>query len=332
MKKSQILSYAKTTKKYYCSTCITQNVPFNKVPTNKLNMLNCSDHIVNNSDASLNQRVRIQDEDLPCNLCLECNPECSSCLNNACNDPRRICETCLICNYVIDNTELNKIGNDFSSKFQSSLTAIHFNARSLQKHYKAICDLLAESSTKFDIIGISETKFIDEDESTNDSCISDSNVDLDVSKIQIEGYQFEHTPTNFAFGGAGLYVSKKLDFVFRPDLKFKIDSCETCFFELKSNDNKQKSTIVGVIYRHPHDNHSEFFLKLQSVAESILKKSNLIILGDTNIDISANNTCLHAKTYQDILLGLDLKNIISRPTRITNTSATIIDHIITNLP
>ena len=52
----------------------------------------------------------------------------------------------------------------------------------------------------------------------------------------------------------------------------------------------------------------------------------------TNIDVSAKNTCLHAKTYQNILLGLDLKNIISRPTRITNTSATIIDHIITNLP
>ena len=36
--------------------------------------------------------------------------------------------------------------------------------------------------------------------------------------------------------------------------------------------------------------------------------------------------------YQDILLGLDIKNLISKPTRITNNSETILDHILTNLP
>ena len=54
-------------------------------------------------------------------------------------------------------------------------------------------------------------------------------------------------------------------------------------------------------------------------------------MGDTNIDVSIGTSITQAKTYQDMLLGLDLKNLISRPTRITNTSETILDHVITNL-
>ena len=54
-------------------------------------------------------------------------------------------------------------------------------------------------------------------------------------------------------------------------------------------------------------------------------------MGDTNIDVSVDSGVTQAKTYQDILLGLDVKNLISRPTRITNTSETLLDHILTNL-
>ena len=58
----------------------------------------------------------------------------------------------------------------------------------------------------------------------------------------------------------------------------------------------------------------------------------MILLGDTNIDVSVGTTVSQAKIYQDLLLGLDVKNLISRPTRITSTSETILDHILTSLP
>ena len=322
MTTSQIISYAKSSKKYYCPTCIEQNIPFSNISASKLDLLISSDSLARNDKFSQRYESVISK---PCNLCLECNPECTSCLNNSCIDQRRVCETCLTCNYVLDKIELNKIDENFKSKFgNSSLKVIHFNARSLQKHYESICKLLSDSNINFDIIGVSETKFTDEEN-------SDLNTELDLSKIQIDGYLFEHTPTNFAFGGAGLYISKKIDFVFRPDLKFKVDSCETCFFELNTH-GKNKNIIVGVIYRHPHENHDVFYTKLQSFAETVLKKYDVIILGDINIDVSIKNSCVQSKTYLDLLLGLGMKNLISKPTRITNTTATILDHIITNLP
>ena len=64
----------------------------------------------------------------------------------------------------------------------------------------------------------------------------------------------------------------------------------------------------------------------------ILQNYDLIILRDINIDVSVKNACTQSKTYLDILMGIGLKNLISKPTRITNTSATILDHILTNLP
>ena len=139
LKKSQIISYAKTTKKYYCSTCIEQSIPFTNLKTSKLDVLNSTDHILNHGETLLIQDKNMPLENSCCNLCLECNPECSTCLNNACVDPSRVCETCLICDYIVDTNELNQINDEFSSKFRSSLSAIHFNARSLQKHHEAIC-------------------------------------------------------------------------------------------------------------------------------------------------------------------------------------------------
>ena len=130
---------------------------------------------------------------------------------------------------------------------------------------------------------------------------------------------------------AGLYVSQKIDVIRRHDLEFKIESCETCFVELISHE-KNKNIIVGVIYRHPHNNFDQFFVKLQATCEKILKKYNLILMGDTNIDVSVDSRVTQAKTYQDLLLSLDIKNLISRPTHITNSSETILDHILTNLP
>ena len=143
MTKSQIISYAKSSKKYYCPTCITQNIPFSSVSTKNLEALTISENLVKTDPILIRE---VSELDLPCNLCLECNPECSTCFNNTCIDQRRVCETCLICNYVLDKNELNKVNDDFESKFKNSLKVIHFNARSLQKHHKAICNLLTDSN------------------------------------------------------------------------------------------------------------------------------------------------------------------------------------------
>jgi hypothetical protein len=54
------------------------------------------------------------------------------------------------------------------------------------------------------------------------------------------------------------------------------------------------------------------------------------ILGDFNIDILKYNSTSMATEYVDLLFSFGLLQVISLPTRCTTTSATLIDHIITN--
>ena len=152
---------------------------------------------------------------------------------------------------------------------------------------------------------------------------------VDGYKFQLENYDFVYTHTTLSYGGTGIYIKRSLSYNRRPDLEFKVESCETTFIELKSSNN-QKGTIVGIIYRHPHENHLSFFSEMTSIIESIVLNYNILLLGDFNLDVSSSIT--NCKYYKDILLSLCLRNLISKPTRVTKSSDTILDHILTNLP
>ena len=88
---------------------------------------------------------------------------------------------------------------------------------------------------------------------------------------------------------------------------------------------------MGSLYRHPHDNFDEFFTSFSHVIEKIRKKFWIIILGDFNIDAN-DYSCMNVRTYKNLLLSLGLRNLINLPTRVTESTETVIDHIVTNLP
>ena len=54
------------------------------------------------------------------------------------------------------------------------------------------------------------------------------------------------------------------------------------------------------------------------------------ITGDINIDFFRYNTDNQTSEYLDMLLNLGYLPIITKPTRVTDHSATLIDHIYTN--
>ena len=57
----------------------------------------------------------------------------------------------------------------------------------------------------------------------------------------------------------------------------------------------------------------------------------LIVTGDININLldQADNI---TRQYMDILQGLNLTNHVTKPTRTTPTSKSLIDHLISNSP
>ena len=73
--------------------------------------------------------------------------------------------------------------------------------------------------TLLDVIGITETRLHEEDPLVN---------------IDIEGYEFRHTPTTTQCGGAGIYVKSCYEFDINRDLSQSIsDVSESIFIELE---------------------------------------------------------------------------------------------------
>ena len=103
---------------------------------------------------------------------------------------------------------------------------------------------------------------------------------------------------------------------------------ESCCIEIEND--KNRNIIVGVIYRS-HTSIGCFNADIDSILQ-ILTKENKIhyLLGDFNIDLLKDETHRPTSDFLDLIYSYHLVPTILRPTRITETSATIIDNIITN--
>ena len=89
--------------------------------------------------------------------------------------------------------------------------------------------------------------------------------------------------------------------------------------------------MLGCVYKHPSANVEEFTLKFDELLKELnLNKYDAYILGDMNIDLLKHHTHQQTGRYLDMLFSHDLLPVITKPTRITSHTATLIDHIYTN--
>ena len=201
------------------------------------------------------------------------------------------------------------------------LKIFHLNIRSLNKHIFELKAYLTCLKSEFDIILLTEIA------KTNTSFIQKVFPDYDI-------YLDPATTKN---GGAGILVrNNKFDSIeeLSDECQLKnICGCSVCLIEskfIKISVNKS-SIIIGCIYRHPNGNVTHFNDSLLNVINNINKKDTFIVGGDINIDLLK----LHSKTtenYFDNLIENNFIPYISVPTRITNRTVTLIDHIFLRLP
>ena len=71
----------------------------------------------------------------------------------------------------------------------------------------------------------------------------------------------------------------------------------------------------------------EFTLKFDEFNPS---KYDMCIMGDMNIDLLRYHSHQQTERYLDMIYSFDLLPVVTKPTRITNHAATLIDHIYTN--
>ena len=112
---------------------------------------------------------------------------------------------------------------------RNNFSMVHMNIASLSKDIDELRNLIHTLEHPFDIIGITETRLHDNDPQVN---------------IEIDGYEFRHTPTGTQCGGAGIYVKSCYEFDIIKNLSKSLpDVSESLFIELKREGHK--NLIIG---------------------------------------------------------------------------------------
>ena len=145
--------------------------------------------------------------------------------------------------------------------------------------------------------------------------------------MQIPGYTSVRYDRSAKSGsGVIIYCKNGLTFVERNDLKGNNESVW-----VQINRSKCKPLIIGCVHKPPDqpiDNFvDDFNLSLSGIEQNFDK----IILGVFNIDFIKNVNSPHRKKLKRIADLNDLSQLIKLPTRITETSQTLIDLIFTNV-
>ena len=162
------------------------------------------------------------------------------------------------------------------------------------------------------------------------------------ANFSLPGYsQFEYKvrSNNTQGGGVGIYVRNSIPYTVSPTFSIFSDRLfESIFVELTLPKSKSK-LIIGSVYRpnvnHPNLSQSEQFSQSMELLSNLLSlitnsKSNVRILGDFNIDVLKLNSSNQAAEYIDLLFSFGLLQVITKPTRCTSNSATLLDHVLSN--
>jgi len=131
-----------------------------------------------------------------------------------------------------------------------------------------------------------------------------------------------------------MYIKEHISSEERPDLSIFIPHViETIFVEI-TNPITNKPTIIGSIYRPnspPLASVNAFLENLYNIIEIINReKKDCYLMGDYNIDLLKINTQNNTKDFLDNMTASGFVPLISKPTRITEHSATLIDNIFSN--
>jgi hypothetical protein len=89
-----------------------------------------------------------------------------------------------------------------------------------------------------------------------------------------------------------------------------------------------KNIIIGIVYRPPSGN----FDSINEILETVDRENKLLcyLMGDFNIDLFKSESCDYANYFTEQLFTSSFFPLITKATRITHHTATLIDNIFTN--
>ena len=219
------------------------------------------------------------------------------------------------CNYLLEDDFTKRYKSD---KLENSFSLFHVNIQSLNSKSLPLTAYLSTLQTDFKIIGLSETWLNEQNK----------------ADAKIRYYNAIHScrDTLSRGGGVSLYIHESMDFKERSDLSVVNENIESCFVEIpKGTAVMNYDVIAGVIYRPPGKSVDMFNEQLNSMLQRMSgENKTLYIMGDFNINLPNFENHHPTNNFLETLYSYSLTPLITKPTRITENTATLIDNVFTN--
>ena len=156
----------------------------------------------------------------------------------------------------------------------------------------------------------------------------------DIRLFQLPNYKLFHKGKKCCnHGGLFMYVHERFD-VEPLDLAFACTKWEGHCVKITQTEPYIKQHVIGNIYKPPYEGLDDFNLFLTEFHDFVNMLSGCghssYICGDFNINLLKNSTKSHYNTFFENMLSSGFYPKITLPTRICNTSSTIIDNIFSN--
>jgi len=196
------------------------------------------------------------------------------------------------------HTDLTKLFQD-----NKNLRIAHININGLQKSLDKLKLLVL--CADLDILAISETHLCD--------TTSDNDIMIENYELLRKDRNNESTP----WGGVAIYFKSTIHaYEHKSDHDIEAVWLDTMI--------KGQRLLIAAVYRPPQKN--TFLNTFSKALADVSHRTNIVILGDFNIDLSTPSA--GATNYKSILHINNLSNIIVDHTRVTDSSNTLIDHIL----
>ena len=193
----------------------------------------------------------------------------------------------------------------------------HLNVKSIPKHFDELEMYINSRKLVFTIIALTETWL---DQSKQDLYNMSKYNCINRFRKQRRG------------GGVSLYIKNDIKFMNRPDLEYFDAEMESLFIEIDKNVfNLSSNVVVCVIYRIPNTCMEIFNDRMSDIMNIVQREWEICyFLGDLNVDLLIHESHQSTAVFLDFLYSYNVFPLITKPTRVTKESATLIDHVLTN--
>ena len=223
-------------------------------------------------------------------------------LNEIYNDMDSLGEFSRYCRYLSDSKTLDSGPTD--------LRVLHLNVRSILPIQDDLAQFLNASDV--DICTLNETWLKKQNNRF----------------LKMKGFKCElkERSENHKGGGVGIAISNRLKYTRRTDLESKLASNELCVIKLLCH---SKNILIVSLYRAPSSPCRDFVENYKTLLGLLNGEKKPYLIGtDHNFDLLKCTNHRITKEFLDSNLDNDCWPTITKPTRITKSSATLIDNII----